>query len=351
MAIPIGRSLQDTLLFCLVPQNRMVMQGDLALWEKTPEIIEYLKTKIKVPDKKAGEDKDRTVERGATGIVDLYLWRTRSAIFRDTPSGLISELGFASGIGYKESVDCDPMLGYSIKEITDKETKSKVKRKFSVQFEEKGVWRDFDSLLPDDEHHAPKVIEHAVALTKKDRGRFPRGVMVLGQRYFPPRPNIAFWRKEYFSLPAAISGDRNIRHEIHDLLVDAENGAISLNSACESFAKDMLGHGGRKIEKADVSNFVAQLSAPARYWSDLESRFHEILRQYSLERDPDDIRCQWLKAMRDTLSKAWEQHCASVSTSDAWAIRAIVKAEAPVLRKLKTLKAEILKLEPHEETI
>lgn len=351
MAIPIGRSLQDTLLFCLVPQNRMVMQGDLALWEKTPEIIEYLKTKIKVPDKKAGEDKDRTVERGATGIVDLYLWRTRSAIFRDTPSGLISELGFASGIGYKESVDCDPMLGYSIKEITDKETKSKVKRKFSVQFEEKGVWRDFDSLLPDDEHLAPKVIEHAVALTKKDRGRFPRGVMVLGQRYFPPRPNIAFWRKEYFSLPAAISGDRNIRHEIHNLLVDAENAANSLNSACESFAKDMLGHGGRKIEKADVSNFVAQLSATAHYWSDLESRFHEILREYSLERDPDDIRCQWLKAVRDTLSKAWEQHSASVSTSDAWAIRAIVKAEAPVLRKLKTLKAEILKLEPHEETI
>lgn len=349
MAIPIGLNLMDTLLFCLVPQNRMVMQADIPLWEKEPETLEYLKTKIKVPNKKAGGDKDRTVERGATGIVDLYTWRTRSVAFKESLSGLISELGFASGIGYKESVECDPMLGYTIKEVTDKETKSKIKRKFSVQFEEKGVWRDFDSLLPDDAHLAPRVIEHAVVLTKKDRDRFPRGVMVLGQRYFPPRPNIAFWRKEYFALPEAISGDRNIRHEIHDLLVDAENGGNDLNSACEMFAKGMLGHGGRKIEKADVSNFVAQLSAPARYWSTLESRFHEILREYTLDRDSEDIRCQWLKSVRDTLKKAWDQHRVSVSMGDAWAIRALVKAEGPVRRKLNELNNEILKLEPQKE--
>lgn len=349
MVIPIGLSLQDTLHFCLVPQNRLVMLADIPLWEKEPESLEYLKTKIKVPDKKTGNDKDRTIERGATGVVDLYTWRTRSVVFKESPSGLISELGLGSGVGYKESADCDPMLGYTIKEITDKETKSKVKKKFSVQFEEKGVWRDFDSLLPDDARLAPKVIEHAVVLTKKDRNRFPRGVMVLGQRYFPPRPNIAFWRKEYFALPEAISGDRNIRHEIHDLLIDAENGANDLNSACEAFAKDMLGHGGRKIEKTDVGNFVTQLPAPARYWSTLESRFHEILREYSLDRDSEDIRRDWLKSVRDALKKAWEQHRASVSTGDAWAIRALWKADGLVRRKLNELKVEIKKLEPQKE--
>mgnify|MGYP001082929700 FL=1 len=349
MAIPIGRSLQDTLLFCLVPQNRMVMEGDLALWEKTPETIEYLKTKIKVQDKNSGEYKDRTVERGASGIVDLYLWRTRSAIFRDTASGHISELGFASGIGYKESMECDPMLGYTIKEVTDKETKAKVKRKFSLQFEEKGAWRDFDSLLPDADRLAPQVIEHAVTLTRKERERFPKGVMVLGQRYFPPRPNIAFWRKEYFALPEAISGERDIRHEVHDMLVDAESAATSLNIACESFARDLLGHGGRKVEKADARNFIAQLSSPARYWSQLEVRFHEILREYTLEREPDDIRCQWLKAVRSELRQAWTQHSAAVSTGDVWAIRALVKAEATVMRKLKELNTEILKFEPQKE--
>jgi CRISPR system Cascade subunit CasA len=83
----------------------------------------------------------------------------------------------------------------------------------------------------------------------------------------------------------------------------------------------------------------------------LESRFHEVLRDYTLERDSEDIRCQWLKHIRVTLKKAWEQHSASVSIGDAWAIRALVKAEGPVLRKLKELNEEILKLEPQEESV
>ncbi|MCI0421766.1 MAG: transposase, partial [Acidobacteria bacterium] len=78
-------------------------------------------------------------------------------------------------------------------------------------------------------------------------------------------------------------------------------------------------------------------------------RFHEILREYTLKKDFEDIRCQWLKSVRGTLRTAWEQHRASFSMGDAWAIRALVKAEAPVFRKLKELNDEILKLEPQEE--
>jgi CRISPR system Cascade subunit CasA len=173
--------------------------------------------------------------------------------------------------------------------------------------------------------------------------------MVLGQRYFPPRPNIAFWRKEHFALPEAISGDRYIRHDIRDILLDAEKAGDVLNSACETFAKEILRHGNRKVENKDIRNFVEQLSAPAHYWSDLESGFHEILRDYTLEHDPDVIRCQWLKSVRDTLQAAWEQHRTSVSMGDAWAIRALVKAEGPVFRKLKEFNDEIQKYEPHKE--
>jgi CRISPR system Cascade subunit CasA len=351
MAIPIGLNLQDTLHFCLVPQNRMVTLADMPLWEQKPESLEYLKTKIKVTDKKTGGNKDRTIERGPTGIVDLYTWRTRSILLRESLSGGISELGFASGIGYKPSMELDPMLGYIIAEITDGETKEKVKKRVAVHFKENGFWRDFDSLLPDDAHLAPKVIEHAVVLSKMDRNRFPRGVMVLGQRYFPPRPNIAFWRKEHFALPEAISGDRDIRHDIRDILVEAEKAGDELNSACEAFAKDILRHGERKVERKDIRNFVEQLSAPAHYWPTLESRFHEILREYSRDRDFEDIRCQWLKSVRDALKTAWEHHRTSVSTGDAWAIRALVKAEGPVRRKLKELNDEIQKLKPKKEDV
>lgn len=351
IAIPVGLNLCDTLLFCLVPQNREVMQADIPLWEKEPETMVYLKAATKLLDKKTGKEKDRAVERGASGLVDLFTWRTRSILFKELPSGEISELGFASGVGYKESLDYDSMLGYEIREITDKETKNKLKKKFSFQFEEKGFWRDFDSLLPDAARLAPRVIEHAVMLTKIDRKRLPRGVMILGQRYFPPRPNIAFWRKEYFALPEAILGNRDIRHDIRAALIEAEKTGDVLNDACEAFAKDVLRHGDRKVEKKDILNFVKQLPALPSYWATLESCFHEILQAYTLDMEYDDILCQWLQSVRNTLSAAWAQQSASVSTGDVWVIRALVKAEKMVEDKLKELNIEILKLEPQEECV
>jgi CRISPR system Cascade subunit CasA len=348
-AIPVGSNLFDTMCFCLVPQNRLVMQADIPLWEKAPESIEYLTATTKVSDRKSGKVKDRAIEKNATGIVELYTWRSRSILFKDSLSDRVSEVGLASGIGYKPLMELDPMLGYVIVEILDGETKEKVKKRVAIRFEEKGFWRDFDSLLPDDAHLAPRVIEHAVLLSKTDRKRFPRGVMVLGQRYFPPRPNIAYWRQEHFALPEAISEDRDMRHDIREILIDAEKTGDKLNSACEVFANELLRHGNRKVERKDIRAFVEQLSAPAEYWSTLESRFHDILRNYAREGDSEEIRCQWLKFVRDALKKAWDQHCASGSMGDAWAIRALVKSERSVLRKLKELNQEILKLQPQEE--
>lgn len=349
MAIPIGQNLHDTLLFSLVPQNRDIMQCDIPIWEKSPDTIEYLKNKVKVIGKKGGEEKDRTIERMATGIVDLYTWRTRSVILKKSEQEFVSEVGFASGVGYLESMVVDPMIGHTIKEIKDADTKEKIKRKFPIQFEEKGIWRDFDSILPDKEELAPKVIENASTLCKRDRNRAPIGVLVLGQKYFPPRPNVAFWRAEHFVMPEAISGDGNLRFEIHQILSDAEKTGASLETACESYAKDIIGHGDRKVEREDILNFVNQMTAIPHYWTTLESRFHDILKKYTLGHDSDDIRCQWLKYVRDALQSAWNQHSATVSAGDAWAIRALIKAEKPVRDKLKELNEEIKKLKPEKE--
>ena len=171
--------------------------------------------------------------------------------------------------------------------------------------------------------------------------------MVLGQAN--NKAKIEYWRMERFALPEALVGDRFIRTEIRQLLTDAEDAQKSLWSACRSFARDLLSRGERPPDGKDIRGFMEQMPVISWYWSTLESRFHEILREYTLDRDSEDIRCQWLKSVRDTLLKAWEQHRASVSTGDAWAIRALVKAEGPVLRKLKELNDEIQKLEPQKE--
>jgi CRISPR system Cascade subunit CasA len=171
--------------------------------------------------------------------------------------------------------------------------------------------------------------------------------MVLGQAN--DKAKIEYWRMERFALPEALAGNNDIRTEIRRFLTDAEDAQKSLWSACSSYARNLLSRGDREPVKKDISRFVEQMPVNAWYWSTLESRFHEILRDYTLERNPDEIRCQWLKFVRDTLKTAWEQHRTSVSMGDAWAIRALVKAERPVFRKLKELKAEIVKLEPQKE--
>lgn len=324
MVLPVGRDLQDTLLLSLVPQHREISSVDLPLWERNPESAQSLK---------------EGVERTVDGLADRYTWRARSVRLEMSESGWIEKLAFASGVGSSSLEQTDPMLGYRIDEK---------RGKLPIQFRERGLWRDFDSLLPDESGLAPQVIEHATKLARSNLQRFPRSVMVLGQAN--NKAKIEYWRMERFTLPEAMTRDGFIRTEIRQLLQDAEDTQKSLWSASRSFARDLLSRGEREPAGKDISEFVEQMPTTSWYWSTLESRFHEILRAYTLNCDSDDIRCQWLSSVRDILKAAWDQHRTSASMGDAWAIRALVKAEGPILRKIKELNDEILKLEPQERS-
>ncbi len=325
IVLPLGSNLQDTLIFALVPENREIAGGDLPLWEREPELINRL---------------SQGVKRASSGLADRYTWRIRSIRLVENNLGRVEKLAFASGVGDSSVDQVDPMLGYRI----DDE-----RGKLPVQFRDRGLWRDFDSLLPDQSHLGPQVIEHALRLTRSNLVRFPRSVLVLGQAN--SKAKIEYWRMERFALPEALTGDRFIRTEILQLLREAEDAQKCLWLASRSYARDLLSRGEREPVANDIKAFVKQMPTNSWYWSALEARFHEILQEYTLERDPDDIRCQWLTFVRDILGKAWEQHRASVSMGDAWAIRALVKAEGPVRAKLKELDEEILKLTPAMEGI
>lgn len=327
MVLPLGSNLMDTLLFSLVFQNRLVAARDLPVWERDPESIETLKT---------------GPERRPDGYADRYTWRTRSVRLLTSDHG-VERLAFASGVGVVDEGPPDPMLAYRVDEK---------RGRLPIQFRERGLWRDFDSLLPDGGRDAPGVIEHARNLAQSSPERFPRSVVVLGQAN--NKAKIEFWRMERFALPGALAGNGHVREEIRQLLSEAENAQKSLWTACRSFARDLLGRGGApdkkdKPDKKDVTAFMAQMPASPWYWSALEARFHDILREFTLDRDPDDIRLAWLISVRNALAEAWELHAISVSMGDAWAIRALVKAERPVLHKLKELNAEITRHQPPEE--
>lgn len=326
ICIPLGRNLHETLCYNLVHYpNRDVMRGDSALWEREPKVLPI------------GNPKQM-----ASGYADLYTWQSRMILLEELSSGNVTTMRFVAGQGFENSLNNpDPMQPYEI---------VKNKGKLPVRFKEgRGTWRDFDSLLPDNTELAPLTVQNALKLANYNVEAMPRSILVLGLRYDPPSANVNFWRMERFALPEALASNHFIRTEIRQLLTHADEAQKSLWTACRSFARDLLGRGDRKPIENDIKEFIKQMPVNAWYWSALESRFHEILREYTLDRDYEDIRCQWLKYVRDTLRSAWDQHSASVSAGDAWAIRALVKAEGPVLRKLKELNDEIIKLEPEKE--
>lgn len=326
LCIPLGRSLQKTLGYCLIPYlNKDVMRLDSALWERKPRPLPLNKPK-----------------RDCSGYVDLYTWQPRMILLEQLPSGEVKEMRFAAGEGFENSSNhCDPMIAYKI---------SNTLGKIPVQFrEERRTWRDFDSLLPDNENLAPLTIQNAIRISDKRADCMPGSILAIGQKYQPPSANVDFWCMERFVLPKAIASERFMRSEIRRLLDDAENTHKALSMACRSFARNLLSHGERKPAAKDITAFIEQLSANAWYWSALETHFNEILVEYTLDRDPDDIRWQWLKNVKKTFKDAWENHYAAFSRGDAWTIRALVKAEVPIRRKLKELNETIAKLEPLEE--
>jgi CRISPR system Cascade subunit CasA len=323
MCIPVGTTLHETLCYCLVDQNRAVIAGDIPLWERKPENLPISSPK-----------------RSPRGNADLYTWPARMVLLNDHPSGAVAYIRFMPGLGFEPSTAfSDPMLAY----INDKE-----KGRLAVRFrEDRGVWRDFDSLLPGTGGDAPMTVQHSIRLAGRNPQLLPKSMLTLGLRYTPPNANADFWRMEKFIFPRALAEVRETREEIRQLLTIAEVTQKSLWQACSDFARGLLSHGERKVEKKDVENFVRQMPASASYWSRLEAAFHDTLRHYTLARDPDDIRCDWLKAVRSALREAWNQHAASVSTGDAWAIRALVRAEGAVNKQLGALNAEIRKYENH----
>ncbi len=316
MAIPIGVSLRDTLLFSLVPENREVLPSDRPAWERRPDALELLR---------------KGWSRADFGWADRYTWQSRSIRLQPSKQGTeVAGLALASGVGFESEDQIDPMLSYRIDAKNGK---------LPIQFQERGLWRDFDSLLPDNSHLAPRVIEHAIALTRTYPDRFPRSVMVFGQAN--NKAKIVFWRLERFVLPAALAADRYIRSDIRRFLNIAENSQKALESACSSYARDLLSRGDRKPKEKDVSGFVSQMTCIPWYWSALEGGFHDSLQAYTLEKNLDEIELEWLEKVRGALNDAWDRHRASVSMGDAWAIRALVKSEGCVSRTIRELDASI----------
>jgi CRISPR system Cascade subunit CasA len=266
-------------------------------------------------------------------------------LLEELPSGDVTLMRFIAGQGFESSSNNpDPMQPYEIK---------KDKGKLPVRFrEDRGAWRDFDSLLPDNAGLAPLTTQNALRLAGSKGGKIPESVLVLGLKYEPPNANVDFWRMERFVLPGALADNKRFGSSIRDFLDVAEAVGQSLRSSVWTYQRNTLIRDERKLRKEEkklLGKMVDAAGPLSQYWSTMESRFHDILHEYTVEYDSEDIRCLWLQSVRDALRVAWWSYSSSISMGDAWAIRALVKAEGPVLRKVKELCDEIAKLAPQKE--
>jgi CRISPR system Cascade subunit CasA len=157
MCIPQGRNLHETLCYCLVPYpNREVIRADSALWEREPKTLPLSITK-----------------RMAAGYADLYTWQSRMIRLEESAPCRVTVMRFVSGEGFENPSNTpDPMQPYKI---------DRKYGKLPVQFrEDRGTWRDFDSLLPDSSDLAPLTVQNALRLAENSAAYIPDSVLVLG---------------------------------------------------------------------------------------------------------------------------------------------------------------------------
>jgi len=326
MVFPLGENLEETLIFSLVPENREIFKFDLPIWEREPESVEILNSRN---------------ERGLNGFADLYTWRSRAIRLEESFEGGVESLGFASGMKCKSLNVIDPMLAYRIDDKLGR---------LPIRFKERGLWRDFDCMLPDSLKLAPLVIEHAAWLSRFDPKRLPKSVMVVGQSN--TKATVDFWRMECFALPKALAKEKFIRSNIRNLLNIAESNQKILWESCKIFAVNLLSRGNRNIDKEDIRNFIKQMPCIQLYWSALEAKFYQTLSLFFSESGFDEfedkIEHEWLINIDDALTNAWNQHKSSVSLGDIWGIRALSKAENTFYSRLSVIKKTIKEYELKE---
>lgn len=332
MAFAVGRDLHDTLVLSLVSQNRESSATDQAAWERVPPTSNDLK---------------KTPRRAMKGWADLYTWQARAVKLKRQPNMMVKDIAFAQGEILTTEKYSDPMLSYVL---------HKKHGPTASQLHERGLWRDFDSLLPDSSDLAPAVIDNASRLTRNHIARRPMTVMVLGQA--SDQAKVKFWRMEQFVLPSNDNHELPLRGQIAQLLEDAQKGAHALEKSFKIVGRLSIAKSDRSLDlqedkwvagkwkPGDVSRFMGRTVGPEEgdaevlfaYWSTLEQYFHEILCSFTTGGDPDVSRIVWLKAIREALKSAWDQN---VSQGDVWAVRAKARAYGPLAREIRSLNQNI----------
>jgi CRISPR system Cascade subunit CasA len=242
-------------------------------------------------------------------------------------NGQIEKVAFASGVSVGELSFDDPFLAFR---------QDEKRGKLPIQFKERGLWREFDSLLPDPKGTAPKAISNALALSRDEPNRAPRALLVLGQRNDQERiALIKFWRNERFVFPAATDEAGNLKDNINGLLQKCDEFETVLYEACRIYFRHVLSLGKREPESEsdDLQRCVNSSRAINVYWNLTEADFHSLLSRIPAEGVSDHLRGWWLRRLISNFTSGWSHLASSTDKGNVWSVRALAIAELSIRRK------------------
>jgi CRISPR system Cascade subunit CasA len=312
MVIPLGKNLEETLIFSLKRQKKEHFKNDLPLWEQKPVTVEELKSNRK---------------KVVAGYASLYTWQSRA--IRLQPTGLnegVQNIAFASGVALEDSVMRDPMLAYR---------RDEKRGWLTFQLGERGIWRDFDSLLPSDGKVIHEIIEHVLALTENFPDRCAHSILVIGQSN--NKAKVEFWRMERFTLPSILANDTSIKGWIENNLNIAKQAQKILWKSCREFARHQISQCKREPESADIQAVIDQMPCMPWYWSSLERQFHRMLACYIPGCCPKSIEEDWRAVVKKTAEDAWNRLEEAHPFADAWTHRAFSFARPILFSQLKKI--------------
>lgn len=247
-ALPVGKNLQDTLIFLLVPQHKDVMDADLPMWERPLDTV---------------HDLAKTTLTNQTGLADLYTWRSRAVLLFQGEETIT--LYTASGRIIDNNTISDPMV------CRDKE------KGFLLLPEHKRIWQEYDSIIPSDGMKTPGVINHVLLLCRHKMDRFPAMIMVGGIENKQAKP--LSWQFSVFAFPPEISTNIKLRTAIRKFLTATQTGAEVLLEAVIATMAFSIKNGSNvsSRDKTSLKKTAQQSTVLTAYWAQAEALFLNII--------------------------------------------------------------------------
>lgn len=281
--LALGENLFETLLLNLVPYRP---EGDRPLWERAP---------YRASDVEGGRARETL-----WGRTRVYTWLSRAVRLLPETDGRVRFVAYGPGVFPREGpFERDPMCAYA---------KDKSGALAAVRFfPDRAFWRDFVTLLSQEGHVHPRVLEHARFLLT-ERGRedtFLLPLAVLGQVTDPGKPaKIVSSRREVYPFPIR-AWDEEAAAEIHAAVNLAEETGRQLYGVGLTLAESLLSLAGRQPERREAARLLTSLPLLPVYWSGLDVAFPEFLTTIA-RKDTSAAHAMWLGTLEEKVRRAWD---------------------------------------------